>query len=132
MESNEIGANQTHWKGVWPSAQYLGNFLCSNENVFRDSVCLELGSGTGVVGLALGKLGAKRGLDWQSEESIAAVLDSLVELDFLIASDVFYDVCTFHPLVTTITTFFDKFPKLRFYFGYAERELCSGAISITD
>ncbi|RCN29873.1 hypothetical protein ANCCAN_24363, partial [Ancylostoma caninum] len=168
MESKEIGANQTHWKGVWPSAQYLGNFLCANEKVFRDSVCLELGSGTGVVGLALGKLGAKRviltdypkeeiltllrenveknhleskcevrvssfvigilaveavrGLDWQSAEGIAAVVDSLVELDFLIASDVFYDVCTFHPLVTTIATFFDKFPKLRFYFGYAERD----------
>ncbi|RCN40378.1 hypothetical protein ANCCAN_13669 [Ancylostoma caninum] len=130
-----------------------GNFLCANEKVFRNSVCLELGSGTGVVGLALGKLGARRviltdypkeeiltllrenveknhleskcevrGLDWQSAEGIAAVVDSLVELDFLIASDVFYDVCTFHPLVTTIAAFFDKFPKLRFYFGYAERD----------
>lgn len=52
----------------------------------------------------------------------AAVIASLDELDFLIASDIFYDVCTFLPLITTISAFFDKFPKLRFYFGYAERE----------
>ncbi|EYC08463.1 hypothetical protein Y032_0066g3780 [Ancylostoma ceylanicum] len=153
METGGIGANQTHWKGVWPSAQHLGNFLCANEKLFHDSVCLELGSGTGAVGLALGKLGAKkviltdypkdeiltllrenveknqlenkcevRGLDWQSTESIAAVVGSLNELDFLIGSDIFYDVCTFQPLMTTITTFFDKFPRLRFYLGYAERD----------
>lgn len=92
MDSKKIGANQTHWKGLWPSAQFLGgaflrlqdmvdwcrifltlfsgNFLCSNEKVFRNSICLELGAGTGVVGLALGKLGAKRVIltDYPSEE----------------------------------------------------------------
>ncbi|KIH43706.1 hypothetical protein ANCDUO_26283, partial [Ancylostoma duodenale] len=80
MESNEIGANQTHWKGVWPSAQYLGNFLCANENVFRDSVCLELGSGTGVVGLALGKLGAKRILTLLKENVGKNHLESTCEV----------------------------------------------------
>ncbi|ETN69740.1 hypothetical protein NECAME_15126 [Necator americanus] len=110
---DQIGANQSHWKGVWSCAQYLG-------------------SGTGVVGLVLGKLAVKKviltdypseeGLDWQNTDNIAAVVDSLTDLDFLVAADVFYDVCTFRPLIATITAFFDKFPKLRFYFSYEERE----------
>ncbi|VDM76868.1 unnamed protein product [Strongylus vulgaris] len=153
MDSKAIGAHQDHWKGVWPSAQFLAGFFCANEGLVTDSVCLELGAGTGIVGLAVAKLDVKKviltdfpgdeilsllrenieknhltnkcevkGLDWQNAESIAAVLDSITELDFLIASDVFYDVCTFRPLIATISAFFDKFPKLRFYFSYGERE----------
>ncbi|KAK6028929.1 hypothetical protein OSTOST_04970 [Ostertagia ostertagi] len=65
---DRIGANQQHWRGVWPGAQYLGgptirislsisivctpNFFVVILNCFLDSVCLELGAGTGIVGLA--------------------------------------------------------------------------------
>ncbi|VDM56574.1 unnamed protein product [Angiostrongylus costaricensis] len=146
-----IGARQKHWKGLWPAAK--SEFLCCNDHVFANSVCLELGSGTGVVGLSLGRLGAKKvfltdfpsgeilsllqenveknclsnicevkGLDWQDADNIKTVVDELKELDYLIASDVFYDVCTFRPLMTTVHTFFQRFPLLQFYFSYAERE----------
>uniref|UniRef100_A0A0K0DMH4 MTS domain-containing protein n=1 Tax=Angiostrongylus cantonensis TaxID=6313 RepID=A0A0K0DMH4_ANGCA len=63
-----------------------------------------------------------KGLDWQDADNIKAVVDELTELDYLIASDVFYDVCTFRPLMTTVHTFFQRFPLLQFYFSYAERE----------
>ncbi|XGW10956.1 hypothetical protein V3C99_012448 [Haemonchus contortus] len=150
---DRIGANQKHWKGVWPGAQYLAEFLCSNSELFRNKVCLELGAGTGILGLTAAKLGARRviltdypseeilslleenvkknelsnsclvkGLDWQDRENVASTIDALEELDFLIAADVFYDVCTFRPLLSTICQFFDHFPKLRFYFSYAVRD----------
>ncbi|VDO87553.1 unnamed protein product [Haemonchus placei] len=150
---DRIGANQKHWKGVWPGAQYLAEFLCSNSEVFRNSVCLELGAGTGILGLTAAKLGARcviltdhpseeiltlldenvrknelsnsclvKGLDWQDRENVASTVDALEELDYLIAADVFYDVCTFRPLLSTICQFFDHFPKLRFYFSYAVRD----------
>ncbi|KAJ1347185.1 hypothetical protein KIN20_002185 [Parelaphostrongylus tenuis] len=148
-----IGANQKHWRGLWPAAKCLAEFLCCNDHVFANSVCLELGSGTGVVGLSLGRLGARKviltdfpndeilsllqenveknglsnvcevkGLDWQNADSVTAVIDGLTELDYVIASDVFYDVCTFQPLMTVIHAFFQRFPSLQFYFSYAERD----------
>ncbi|KJH46898.1 hypothetical protein DICVIV_07024 [Dictyocaulus viviparus] len=113
-----IGANQKHWEGVWPGAKCLGvvplstEFICCNHNIFANSVCLELGSGTGIVGLSLGKLGAKKilsiiranvvrnglsdvceikGLDWQDANNVMVMINGLTELDYLIASDVFYD-----------------------------------------
>ncbi|WKX94036.1 hypothetical protein Q1695_011360 [Nippostrongylus brasiliensis] len=149
----DIGANQQHWRGLWPAAQCLAEFLCGNPCMLAKKSCLELGSGTGLVGIALGKLGARRvvltdypsdeilmllaenvakndlldvcqvkGLDWQNSDSLATVLADLDSLDFLVASDVFYDVCTFQPLIITVSKFFDKFPNLRFYFSYAERD----------
>ncbi|KAK6055270.1 hypothetical protein COOONC_07224 [Cooperia oncophora] len=67
---DRIGANQEHWRGVWPAAQYLAEFLCGNCGIFVGSVCLELGAGTGVVGLAVAKLGARSVIltDYPSKE----------------------------------------------------------------
>ncbi|VDP26605.1 unnamed protein product [Heligmosomoides polygyrus] len=62
------------------------------------------------------------GLDWQSDYSASAVLDGIDELDCIVASDVFYDVCTFRPLLATIGRFMQRFRRLRFYFSYAERD----------
>ncbi|VDL63637.1 unnamed protein product [Nippostrongylus brasiliensis] len=148
----DIGANQQHWRGLWPAAQ--SEFLCGNPCMLAKKSCLELGSGTGLVGIAVGKLGAGRVVltDYPSDEvgqipplltqgSIKVAftpfsglsssvflspalmqnpkfLGDLDSLDFLVASDVFYDVCTFQPLIITVSKFFDKFPNLRFYFSY--------------
>uniref|UniRef100_A0A1I7XTA5 N-acetyl-D-glucosamine kinase n=1 Tax=Heterorhabditis bacteriophora TaxID=37862 RepID=A0A1I7XTA5_HETBA len=130
-EVQNIGANQKHWRKVWDGAKHLASFLSANHALWRGSTVLELGSGSGLVGIVMGKLGASRvvltdypneqGLDWQSQDSVAAVVDELLTLDFIVASDIFYDVCTFKPLIQTITTFVDKFPKIRMYFSYAER-----------
>ncbi|KAK6028930.1 hypothetical protein OSTOST_04971, partial [Ostertagia ostertagi] len=68
-----------------------------------------------------------KGLDWQNEESVTSAINGLEDLNYLIAADVFYDICTFRPLITTICHFFDRFPKLRFYFSYAVRDGASAS-----
>lgn len=45
---------------IWPSANVLVDFLCENNEYVKGKMIVELGSGTGIVGLAAAATGAHR------------------------------------------------------------------------
>ncbi|CAI2336500.1 unnamed protein product [Caenorhabditis sp. 36 PRJEB53466] len=150
------GTAQNHWKHTWPCASVFGDFLCSNREKIRDGTVLEIGAGaTGVCGLTVAKLGAKRvwmtdhpnlntalqtlqrnveangvsdrcvvtGLDWEKRDSVARVIDLIGDrLDFVIASDVFFDPSTFRGLVDTFAQLLRKFEHATVWIAYQQRD----------
>ncbi|VDK50915.1 unnamed protein product, partial [Anisakis simplex] len=110
------------------------NFISANHPLFHDATILELGAGaTGIPGIVASKCGAKfvifsdhprydEGIDWESEQSVKKVLDRLGNLNFILASDLFFDGTVFESLISTIAHILEKFPKAHCYFTYEERD----------
>lgn len=55
-------AQEFHVVGLaeWEAGFYLAEFILTHPEMFRDKVCLELGSGIGLTGLVLGAVGPKQ------------------------------------------------------------------------
>ncbi|KAF1764555.1 hypothetical protein GCK72_004504 [Caenorhabditis remanei] len=66
----------------------------------------------------------RKGLDWESRESVSSVISSssLSNLSVIIASDVFFDPSTFRPLVDTFAQLLIKFEHAVIYFAYQQRD----------
>ncbi|GMT14933.1 hypothetical protein PFISCL1PPCAC_6230, partial [Pristionchus fissidentatus] len=61
-------------------------------------------------------------LDWFSPSSLSSFLSSLYSsIDWIVASDVFFDNSVFEPLTEVISTLLTRFPKAQVIFSYQNR-----------
>ena len=122
---------------VWDAAIVLAKYLESNTDMVRDKEVVELGSGTGAVGLCAGVLGAKQviltdreelveflshnielntevtrvsalALEWGNNANIETVMNMVTRVDLVLVSDcVFYEE-SLDDLVETMRLLSDK------------------------
>ncbi|KAI1278077.1 Methyltransferase-like protein 23 [Halotydeus destructor] len=117
---------------IWPSAAVLAQYIWRERSNFKDKVILELGSGTALCGLVAAKVGSPKviltdlfmhsksmdvcrknitqnGLNSsrvQLQKLCWGDLDDLIdlpELDYIIASDCFYDEKDYENILVTIS-----------------------------
>ena len=133
--------NEFYGEYIWPTPLFMCDFLKRNSELVKDKRVLELGSGTGIVGLYAAKLGAthvtltdfidfniegiKRNI---KENGLGAATEprwfrwgtSLGEQwDVILGSDIVYPVMDKHALVKAIKTHLK--PGGRFILGYNDR-----------
>ena len=134
---------------VWDAAIVLAKYLESNTDMVRDKEVVELGSGTGAVGLCAGVLGAKQviltdreelveflshnielntevtrvsalALEWGNNANIETVMNMVTRVDLVLVSDcVFYEE-SLDDLVETMQLLSDK--QTRILLTYEERD----------
>ena len=134
---------------VWDAAIVLAKYLESNTDMVRDKEVVELGSGTGAVGLCAGVLGAKQviltdreelveflshnielntevtrvsalALEWGNNANIETVMNMVTRVDLVLVSDcVFYEE-SLDDLVDTMRLLSDK--QTRILLTYEERD----------
>ncbi|KAL3076263.1 hypothetical protein niasHS_013534 [Heterodera schachtii] len=62
-------------------------------------------------------------LDWlQPDDSLARVVAEMPNVDFVFASDLFYDPCVFESLISLLRKLFDRFPLLEAFVAYQIRD----------
>ncbi|KAF2356385.1 Lysine methyltransferase, partial [Trinorchestia longiramus] len=132
---------------VWPCAPVLAQYLWYHRAVLPDKRVLELGAGTSLPGVVAAKCGASVilsdashlpsclriaqlacttngldvpvvGLTWGL---FTPPLLSLPPLDYVIASDCFYDPSVFEEILVTVSYLLDKNPGAYFICAYQER-----------
>ncbi len=111
---------------LWPSAIHLADYLLSNPEIVAGQAVLEIGSGSGLSGLAAGLAGASHvvmtdylpdALDFAAEmwrinlddEPTTALLDwrnrdPMMGRKVILAADVAYETRNFEPLIKTFKT----------------------------
>ena len=134
---------------VWDAAIVLAKYLEINTDMVRDMEVVELGSGTGAVGLCAGVLGAKQviltdreelvvflshnielntevtrvsalALEWGNNANIETVMNMVTRVDLVLVSDcVFYEE-SLDDLVDTMRLLSDK--QTRILLTYEERD----------
>ena len=134
---------------VWDAAIVLAKYLEINIGMVRDKEAVELGSGTGAVGLCAGVLGAKQviltdqeelveflshnielntevtrvsalALEWGNNANIETVMNMVTRVDLVLVSDcVFYEE-SLDDLVETMQLLSDK--QTRILLTYEERD----------
>ncbi|KAJ8509635.1 hypothetical protein OPV22_000069 [Ensete ventricosum] len=68
---------------LWPSSLFLSEFILSYQEVFSKKFCFEIGSGVGLVGIALLHVGASRVVLTDGDISTLANMKSNIELNHL-------------------------------------------------
>lgn len=134
---------------TWPCALYLSQFLMYNQSLIKDKHILEIGAGTGVPSIVAAKLGAKvtisEGEKYMdclarcrkicTDNGIGDLVKyipltwgkvnrdviSLPPVDYIIASDCFYDKYLFEDVIFTVKYFFNKNPSAKFWTTYQIR-----------
>eukprot|EP00435_Cladocopium_sp_Y103_P041945 s2074_g11.t1 len=115
---------------MWAAGEVLSDYLADNEHLCRGATCLEVGAGTGVVGLTAAYFGAKlvvltdvarqipllqrnatandagevhvKELDWTKAEQRAGLQPWKGSWSLIVGSDVGYDPDLFEPLLQTL------------------------------
>ena len=138
---------------TWPSSLVLSLWLISNRNRFPSSSSrfLEIGSGTGLVGLVCSSLGFRATLtdyqkatletikessclncsqelieteilDWSQPSTWRSFIDTNgSDFEYIISSDVFYDPQDFECILAMISFFLSQCPGCNFITAYQER-----------
>ncbi|XP_020684231.1 putative uncharacterized protein DDB_G0277003 isoform X2 [Dendrobium catenatum] len=77
---------------LWPSSLFLSEFILSYPKLFSEKVCFEVGSGVGLVGVALAHVGASKVhiqyLPWEYATEIEL---SKYKHDCVLGADIIYD-----------------------------------------
>lgn len=71
---------------LWPSSLFLSEFILSYPKWFSDKVCFEVGSGVGLVGIALAHVGASKVILTDGDRSSLENMRSNLELNHLTSS----------------------------------------------
>ena len=115
---------------MWAAGEVLSDYFADNEQLCRGATCLEVGAGTGVVGLTVSHFGAKlvvltdmarqipllrrnaaanssgevhvEELDWTIEEQRSGLPEWRGSWSLIVGSDVGYDPDLFEPLLRTL------------------------------
>ena len=132
----------------WSCAPLLSQFILHQQTTIRNKHILEIGCGTALPGITAAKLGARitlsDGHDFVNcrENCLAGVRANGVEvswvhltwgrvtkeivdlppIDFIIASDCFYDEKDFEDIMFTLAFLFDKNPTAIFWTSYQLRD----------
>ena len=135
---------------TWPCALYLSQFLMYNQSLIRGKHIIELGAGTGVPSILAAKLGAtvtiSEGDKYMNcldrckkictDNGVGDIVKyipltwgrvnkdvvSLPPVDYIIASDCFYDKYLFEDVIFTVKYFFNKSPNAKFWTTYQVRD----------
>ena len=136
---------------VWPSAPILVKYLISRRTDICARNILELGGGSGLPSIAAGMLGSNVFLSDQSEHRawqelakrnireneaeykvrivpiqwahFTEEMFELPKIDYVIASDCFYDKNLFEDLICTVSFFLELNPTCRFWTTYQNRSV---------
>ena len=136
---------------VWPSAPILVRYLMSRRADICGKTILELGGGPGLPSIAAAMLGsnvflsddienekwmhlAKRNITENEVESKVKIIPiqwadfteescNLPKIDYIIASDCFYDKNLFEDLICTVEYYIEQNPKLHFWTTYQNRAI---------
>ncbi|XP_070579389.1 histone-arginine methyltransferase METTL23-like isoform X2 [Ptychodera flava] len=135
---------------IWPCAPVLAQYLWYNKHKINGSSILELGAGTSLPGVVAAKCGAKvilsdarqfprclenckrscQANDLQDVDVVGITwgdfsreLFELPTLDFIVASDCFYDTKDFEDVLATVYFLLDRNPDARFLCTYQERKM---------
>jgi len=130
-------------KYTWPCAVVLAHYVWRNKNAFNGMNCIELGSGTGLVGLltaAINKNGTTLLTDkepltfnfpqgsscetttlvWGNKQEIEKVKRMIPKIDVILGADVFYEPALFEPLIATVAELLSG-NDAKFITAYEER-----------
>eukprot|EP01102_Stenamoeba_stenopodia_P009818 TRINITY_DN2910_c0_g1_i1.p2 TRINITY_DN2910_c0_g1~~TRINITY_DN2910_c0_g1_i1.p2 ORF type:complete len:274 (-),score=64.39 TRINITY_DN2910_c0_g1_i1:1483-2265(-) len=66
----------------WPSATLLGQLISTQSHLFKHKTVLELGSGTGIVGLLLAKCGVEKIVMTDKEDALLQLIQRNIDLNF--------------------------------------------------
>ncbi|XP_014672209.1 PREDICTED: methyltransferase-like protein 23 [Priapulus caudatus] len=137
-----------HGAHTWPSAPVLAQYVWQRRREMPNKSVLELGAGTALAGVVAAKCGAH--VAFSDDAHAPACLDSsrrscevngvtdaefiaitwgrftrdlvaLQRLDFIMASDCFYDARDYEDIVVTVSFLLDKNPGAKFWCAYQER-----------
>lgn len=108
-EIRAIQDNPPYWALCWPGGHALADYILRNREAFKEKEVLDVGSGSGVAGIAAALAGARRvvacDMDRDAHDAIRAnaalnhvrlriaplLSDIMGRFDLLLAADVFYD-----------------------------------------
>lgn len=129
---------------IWPSALWLAEYIFHHRNECQNKSVLEIGCGTGLVGLVAHALGAKcvlftdrvqtvllppnsacnwKIMDWTNVASIEQFLNTDIDfhLDLVLSSDVFYQNDAFEDCIATISMLLHRYPQAKLITCYQKR-----------